>query len=316
MLAALTPELRTLSTLIGSGRHADGVSVALKLVEGEGVYLPLQLSGQDCGLWLSRSCWHQWLDSTLATDNPCLLAPELIIAMAHWAATPLLTSFTDLLLLAELPQERTLAKHWAVVVAFELEGQQMTATLCDWPPTRLTATLSHWQSESVSPLALPCQSGLVAGWCRLSLRQLRQLAPGDGLRLVMAAEVDNGECWLWQPVSPLIYIKLEEGNKMTIQQINHDIDPLLACDSHTESTSPAVVQLEDVPQTLVMEIGRVTMPLGELEQLAVGQTLTCQTHSHGEVNIHLNGHTIGSGHLLCCDGQWVVRIAMLGVKTS
>ncbi|MGP9317031.1 YscQ/HrcQ family type III secretion apparatus protein [Yersinia pseudotuberculosis] len=315
MLTNLTPELRALSTLIGSGRQTAGVSVALTEIDGEGVYLPLHYGGQECGLWLSQSCWQHWLNMTLATDNPQLLAAELVIAMANWAVTPLLALFTDLVVLAESPQKRSLPKQWAVTVAFELEGQPIIGVLQDWPQAALADTLSHWPCEAVTAPDLLWQSGLVAGWCHLSLRQLQQLRPGEGLRLSMAAELDKEACWLWHHASPQIYIKLEGGNRMTIQQINEASDPL-ACGSRAESPPLAAVQLEDLPQTLVMEIGRLTLPLGEIKQLAVGQTLACQTHCYGEVNICLNGQSVGRGSLLRCDEKLVVRIAQWGLQNG
>ncbi|CNG26038.1 YscQ/HrcQ family type III secretion apparatus protein [Yersinia similis] len=315
MLTNLTPELLALSTLIGSGRHTAGVSVALMEVDGEGVYLPLHYGGQECGLWLSQSCWQHWLDTTLATDNPRLLTAELVIAMANWAVTPLLAPFADLVALAEPPQKRSLPMQWAVTVAFELEEQQITGVLLDWPQAALADTLSHWPREAVIAPDFSWQSGLVAGWCRLSLRQLRQLGPGDGLRLSMAAELDEEACWLWHYASPQIYIKLEDGNKMTVQQINEDSDPLV-CGNTAESPPLVAVQLEDLPQTLVMEIGRLTLPLSDIKQLAVGQTLACQTHCYGEVNIRLHGQSVGRGSLLRCDEQLVVRIAQWGLQND
>lgn len=71
---------------------------------------------------------------------------------------------------------------------------------------------------------------------------------------------------------------------------------------------PQTVELEQLPQTLVMEIGRLTIPLADIKQLAVGQTLACQTQFYGEVNIRLHGQPVGRGSLLCCDEQLVVRI--------
>lgn len=152
MLTNLTPELRALSTLIGSGRQTAGVSVALTEIDGEGVYLPLHYGGQECGLWLSQSCWQHWLNTTLATDNPQLLAAELVIAMANWAVTPLLALFTDLVVLAESPQKRSLPKQWAVTVAFELEGQPIIGVLQDWPQAALATLCLIGRAKRSPPL--------------------------------------------------------------------------------------------------------------------------------------------------------------------
>ena len=95
---------------------------------------------------------------------------------------------------------------------------------------------------------------------------------------------------------------------MTIQQINDDIDKLLELDVAVTPKTSQTVMIESLPQTLVMEIGRLTLPLGDIKQLAVGQTLVCQTHFYGEVNIRLHGQPVGSGSLLNCEGELVVRI--------
>ena len=309
MFESLTAELRQLSAVIGHGRHSAGVSATFIKAGGEGIYLPLQFNGQECGLWLSQSCWQHWLAYTLATDDAPLLAAELVNAMAHWAVSPLLASLPELVIHDTPPQAVTLLTQWAVGLTFELEGQQLSVVLCHWPPVALIARLSHWQSE-----ALPAQqdavwqAGLVVGWSHLSLHQLQQIRPGEGVRILAAAELEQGNCWLWQRASAQIYIKLEDGNKMTIQQVNDDIDRLLALDIATVTQEPPAVVLEQLPQTLVMEIGRLTLPLSDIKQLAVGQTLDCKTAFYGEVNIRLHGQSVGSGSLLCCDEQLIVRI--------
>ncbi|MCB5303649.1 YscQ/HrcQ family type III secretion apparatus protein [Yersinia bercovieri] len=308
MLACLTAELRQLSAVIGRGRQSAGVTATLMLTEGEGVYLPLHYSGEACGIWLSRPCWQNWLASSLATDDPQVLASELVVAMANWALNPLLTPLPDLVIHSQLPQPMTLLSQWVVTLTFELEGEPLSAVLLDWPLTALADTLSDWQGEQAPAQEMQWQASLLVGWCRLSLSQLQQLRPGDGVRVTAAAALEQGNCWLWQMASPQIYIKLEEGNQMTIQQINDDIDHLLALDTAALAKEPQPLVLDHLPQTLVMEIGRIAVPLGEIKQLAVGQTLNCQTSVYGEVNIRLNGQPVGSGSLLRCGEDLVVRI--------
>ncbi|MGE4802546.1 YscQ/HrcQ family type III secretion apparatus protein [Yersinia hibernica] len=306
MLGILSAELRHLSGVIGRGRHAAGVCAILSPTDGVGIYLPLQYAGKPCGCWLSQSCWNSWLLSALATDNPQLLATELVSAMAQWAMSPLATVLPELAIHSAVPVAMTLLPQWAVVLTFELEGQQLSGVLLDWPLAALTAILSEWQCEQVTEPEVPWQTGLVLGWSRLSLYQLQHIKPGDGVRIHCAAEWEQGNCWLWPLASAQIYIKLEDGNRMTIQQINDDIDP--SRDIAALPTAPQALQLDQLPQTLVMEIGRLTLPLGDIKQLDVGQTLPCQTQLYGEVNIRLHGQSVGSGSLLCCEGQFVVLI--------
>lgn len=197
---------------------------------------------------------------------------------------------------------------------FRAGGQPIIGVLQDWPQAALADTLSHWPCEAVTAPDLLWQSGLVAGWCHLSLRQLQQLRPGEGLRLSMAAELDKEACWLWHHASPQIYIKLEGGNRMTIQQINEASDPL-ACGSRAESPPLAAVQ-----RGFTANAGDGNWPFdlasGEIKQLAVGQTLACQTHCYGEVNICLNGQSVGRGSLLRCDENWWSELHNGDYKTA
>ncbi|CQJ48332.1 YscQ/HrcQ family type III secretion apparatus protein [Yersinia rohdei] len=324
MLGRISAEMRHLSTIIGAGRHRAGVTVTLMQAEGAGVYLPLhyvehrstvalgntekKLTGEECGFWLSQPCWDSWLASSLATADCQLLAAELVTAVAHWAISPLLPLLPELVIDEPAPQPMTLLNQWAVVLTFELEGQQLRGALLGWPLAALAETVAHWESEQANQQELLWQASLVVGWSRLSLHQLQQITPGDGLRISRAAELEQGNCWLWQMAAPQMYIKLEDGNKMTIQQVNDDIDQLLELDIALVEKNPQKVMLDNLPQTLVMEIGRLSLPMGELTQLAVGQTLACQTHLYGEVNIRLHGQSVGSGSLLSCEGELLVRI--------
>ncbi|EKN6109670.1 YscQ/HrcQ family type III secretion apparatus protein [Yersinia enterocolitica] len=308
MVGTLSAELRQLSAIIGRGRHSDGIYATLAQVEGEGIYLPLHYDGKVCGFWLSQRCWNNWLAFSLATDKPHLLAAELVNAMATWAISPLLGALSELTFDETAPVAMTLLPQWAVVLAFELEGQQLSGVLFDWPLARLAETLSDWHREQAAEQDLLWQAGLVVGWSRLSLYQLQQIRPGDGVRINCAAKWKHGNCWLWQMASPQIYIKLEDENSMTIQKVNDDIDSFLSLDIAAIPNMPQTVELEQLPQTLVMEIGRLTIPLADIKQLAVGQTLACQTQFYGEVNIRLHGQPVGRGSLLCCDEQLVVRI--------
>ncbi|WP_187306900.1 FliM/FliN family flagellar motor switch protein [Candidatus Williamhamiltonella defendens] len=57
-----------------------------------------------------------------------------------------------------------------------------------------------------------------------------------------------------------------------------------------------------------MEIGLINISIQDLNQLFIGKTLNCKPSFYEEVAIHLNARKIGSGNLLSCDGEWIVRI--------
>lgn len=84
MVGTLSAELRQLSAIIGRGRHSDGIYATLAQVEGR-VFTCHSIMTARCGFWLSQRCWNNWLAFSLATDEPHLLAAELVNAMATWA---------------------------------------------------------------------------------------------------------------------------------------------------------------------------------------------------------------------------------------
>ncbi|WP_342220979.1 YscQ/HrcQ family type III secretion apparatus protein [Candidatus Fukatsuia endosymbiont of Tuberolachnus salignus] len=309
----LSPELTSLSSLLGDGRTQNAVTVSLKVVEGAGVYLPVTLDRVSAGVWLPQQEWTDWLETVLAVPDASCLDEDLLVGVSHWALAPLTSVFLPLAVTDQLPREEHLLKQWAVVCTFSQEDRQFHAVLVDWPLRVLSQILADWprnkSSASGERLPLQYQCGLVVGWCRLSLVQLQRIHVGDGLRLSAAADLEGGCCWLWQVAGPQIHIRLSEENQMTILNINQDIDELLELDSAALSPSKnQSVSLHQLPQTLTMEIGCLTLPTAKIGQLKVGQTLNCQSNHYGEVSIRLRGQPVGSGCLVSCDDELLVKI--------
>ncbi|GFN45287.1 YscQ/HrcQ family type III secretion apparatus protein [Candidatus Regiella insecticola] len=317
MLLTLSPELKELSALIGNGRTQGAVTTTFKMMEGKGVCLPVSLEGVNCGIWLSEQEWASWLESVLAVSDPNCLNNDLLVGMSHWLLSSLQRVLPLLVVSNQLSRPYDLLKQWAVVCTFSLENQQFNAVLFDWPLMKLHKIFADWPSDQPSSLGSKSQSlgyqcGLVAGWCRLSLTQLRTIKVGDGLRVCAAADLENNCCWLWQLCGSQFYIRLSEENQMTIQNINQDIDELLHLDTDTTAGSAVEnlhsVSLDALKKTLVMEIGRLDMKIEDIKALSVGQTLACKSSCYGEVGIRLDGQQVGSGNLVRCGEELVVRI--------
>lgn len=323
MLLTLSPELKELSALIGNGRTQGAVTTTFKMMEGKGVCLPVSIEGVNCGIWLSEQEWASWLESVLAVSDANCLNNDLLVGMSHWLLSSLQRVLPLLVVSNQLSRPYDLLKQWTVVCTFSLENQQFNAVLFDWPLMKLHKIFADWPSDQPSSLgsksqSLSYQCGLVAGWCRLSLTQLRTLKVGDGLRVCAAADLENNCCWLWQLGEPQFYIRLSEENQMTIQNINQDIDELLHLDTDTTAGSAVEnlhsVSLDALEKTLVMEIGRLDMKIEDIKALSVGQTLACESTCYGEVSIRLDGQQVGSGNLVRCGEELVVRIDRWALK--
>lgn len=74
------------------------------------------------------------------------------------------------------------------------------------------------------------------------------------------------------------------------------------------------VSLDALKKTLVMEIGRLDMKIEDIKALSVGQTLACKSACYGEVGIRLDGQQVGSGNLVRCGEELVVRIDQWALK--
>lgn len=311
------PEFKAFSALVGSGRQKEEMTVNIGVMEGPGVYFSGTINGLPLGLWLSLQEWESWLESTVSVVDTDCVHPDLLIGISHWALSALPRAFPQLTLSQDPPHPTSLTKQCATVCTYRVEQQTFHFVLLNWPVPFLMDTLADWSisdAEEYHDHKPEYQCGLVAGWCRLSLAQLQQIQVEDGLRLLAPAKLNEGHCWVWPEQGPPFYISLEEGETMTIKDINDDIDAFLELDGDTESfdlsseEAPKNISLDELTQTLVMEIGRINLPIKELNQLSVGSTLDCKTGAYGEVRIRLNGQTVGSGSLLSCEGDLIVRI--------
>ncbi|ASV32879.1 type III secretion system protein [Candidatus Williamhamiltonella defendens] len=341
MLLQVLPEFKALSALVGNGRKKEEVTVNMRVMEGPGIYFSVMLNELPCGLWLSEQQWSSWLESIISVASPDCLHPDLLMGISDWTLSYLPNLFPKMTLGHDIPRPTSIIKQWAVVCNYKINQQEFGFVLLNWSAHFLLETLADWHSvdkekefydKNNDKLQYEC--GLVAGWCRLSVSQLKHIQVEDGLRLLACAELDQSCCWMWPEQGSQFYISLNEGKTVTIKDINDDIDTFLELDSDTESNDfsykapsdedasdasspdvipefeeePKKISLNEFTQTLVMEIGRINIPIQDLKQLSVGKTLNCKTSFYGEVVIRLNGRKIGSGNLLSCDGELIVRI--------
>lgn len=79
-----------------------------------------------------------------------------------------------------------------------------------------------------------------------------------------------------------------------------------------EEATPKALSLGEIPMNVVIEVGRVQMPIKSVMNLKPGNLLDLHLHPESGVDLVVNGSRIGKGELLQIGGVLGVRILELG----
>ncbi len=78
--------------------------------------------------------------------------------------------------------------------------------------------------------------------------------------------------------------------------------------SSSTSSEPSSGPALDLPVTLVVELGRVNLPLSRLADLKVGDVVELARHSRAPVELTSNGRLVARGELVLIDTELGVRV--------
>ena len=183
------------------------------------------------------------------------------------------------------------------------------------PLGTLTLELSHAAAQGVADLLerylpvarhpLPTlQLGLALqrGWQTLSLGEQRTLRPGDVLMLDCPADAD-GLLVLAGAHRQARFKRQQSGLHLleALQPINPTMENAMGQDADD-------AQLDDVPLTLVCQIGSLEMPLGQLRELGEGSVLALPDADVQRVELLVNGRCVGRGELVAIGDGLGVRL--------
>lgn len=116
------------------------------------------------------------------------------------------------------------------------------------------------------PVVVPVYSG----WCQLTLIELESIEIGMGVRIHCFGDIRLGFCYstTWGIYARVL---LTEDNTMKFDELVQDIEMLLASGSPmSKSDGTSSVELEQIPQQVLFEIGRASLEIGQLRQLKTG----------------------------------------------
>ena len=183
------------------------------------------------------------------------------------------------------------------------------------PLGTLTLELSHAAALDVAALLERClpvarhplptlQLGLhlQRGWQTLSLGELRSLRPGDVLMLDCPAAAD-GLLVLAGGHRQARFKRQQSGLQLleALQPINPTMENAMGQDADDG-------QLDDVPLTVVCQIGSLELPLGQLRELGEGSVLALPDADVQQVELLVNGRCVGRGELVAIGDGLGVRL--------
>lgn len=208
------------------------------------------------------------------------------------------------------------AASGAAPLAFRLTGKQdenvCTLRLEDTGhAARLFSLLGNGEKRAIGfPLDLPVPVSLWRGAVTVGARDLQSLQPGD---VVLLDEIEN------QAASALIVI----GGRLVapVEFIGPDARliarPVPVAGSKWEwimnNANDSVQTLEDsdldgLPVTLVFELGRTALPLGEVKRLAPGAIVPLPEVAKETVDVIANGKRVGRGEIVRIGESLGVRV--------
>lgn len=183
------------------------------------------------------------------------------------------------------------------------------------PLGTLTLELSHAAAQGVAALLERCLPvarhplptlqlglGLQRGWQTLSLGELRSLRPGDVLMLDCPAAAD-GLLVLAGGHRQARFKRQQSGLQLleALQPINPTMENAMGQDADDG-------QLDDVPLTVVCQIGSLELPLGQLRELGEGSVLALPDADVQQVELLVNGRCVGRGELVAIGDGLGVRL--------
>ncbi len=153
------------------------------------------------------------------------------------------------------------------------------------------------------------------GTCELAFGRLAALRPGDGIVLDHADAVRSGCVAVVGERLAQRALPVAEGYRLSGPLLPIDRSLFNAFSRETTmsdvETSNSEDRLRDVPVRIVFELGRIEVPLGDLESLAEGYVFETGRRSDEAVDIVIGGRTVGKGDLVLVGEVLAVRVLRL-----
>lgn len=321
MLNVAHEELPWVNVFPAEGVIIDELELAMRECQSQqGVLFAALYNEMPCGIWLPAHCWQRWCEALIGTDDMSAIDPLLLRGMAEWGLSPLLRASEATLQQGESPLPcSNVPHHIALSVSWCVDNHDFQAMLFGWPPRFLKnlaekVCLTARETNPCPPMVLP----LYIGWCQLTLAEIAAIDTDAGLRLHCFGNARAGVFAIELPGGISARVLLTEENTMKIDELVQDIETLLeagAGSAADDATHP--VNLDQLPQKLLFEVGQTSVELGRLRQLQAGDIMPACGHFTPEVTLRLiDGRAVGRGELIACGSEFMVRITSWYLTTD
>ncbi|VEA77358.1 type III secretion system protein [Salmonella enterica subsp. arizonae] len=205
---------------------------------------------------------------------------------------------------SNVPHQLTLHIKWIV------EEHEFHGIIFKWPTAFLRNIVGEFSADrqQIYP-APPIVVAVYLGWCQLTLTELESIEIGMGIRIHCFGDIRLGFFVIQLPGGIYARVLLTADNMMKFDELVQDIETLLAQGSPLlKSDGESSIELEQIPQSVLFEIGRASVEIGQLRKLKTGDVLPVGGCFAPEVTIRVNGRVIGQGELIACGNEFMVRI--------
>ncbi|MFT8211854.1 MAG: YscQ/HrcQ family type III secretion apparatus protein [Symbiopectobacterium sp.] len=263
-------------------------------------------------VWLDDAGWLAWCEQQLGTADVETVDSLLIEDIAEWALSPLLAQSNARVVRQNAsPRPCTyLPEQWGIVFTWQVEQVAFQAVLfgnTDIGFKHLCALLP----PDVEPTGAlpPLQCTLYAGECELPLSALRRLALGDGIAMHPFGDVRAGHFVLSPLLESSAHVQINGDNAMKFTALGTELEnSAVEIPDEPTGAGSMPIALDALPQKLLVEVGQVTLTLGALRTLQVGDTVAVNAEFTPDVTLKLNGRAVGKGALVGCGDRFLVQI--------
>ncbi|WP_145558811.1 YscQ/HrcQ family type III secretion apparatus protein [Yersinia mollaretii] len=279
----------------------------------EGIVFSVMLGKTACEIWLLGSDWQAWCEGMIGSSAPESVDACLLFGIAEWGLSPLiaasgaemLRSISDPIRYSILPDQIALTFSW------QIEHYQFHTLLFNWPTTYFqTITKQVLPRARSLRLLPPIPFACYSGWCLASFSELRNVSVGMGLRMHAFGDLRAGDGVLLLLTGIAARVCMESEERMKINELVQDVESLMQEErDHTDCLQSVAVDIDDLPQKVLVEVGQVDISLGALRSLCEGDLLPAEAQFSSEVKLRLNGRVIGLGELIGCGDSFLVRVS-------
>lgn len=253
--------------------------------------------------------------------DPAALAPGLEAVLAEAALAPVLARLETILAaplaITEIGPPAA-ARRFDAALALETEhglGISVLLQLGGPARQRFEAWATGLERRRARRPDIPLAVSFRLGSATLPVSRARTLRTGDGI-VVGHADKSGSACAvvIGERLAQRAEI-LPEGFRLAGPLLPIDQTAFRSLSHETTmsepETPPSEDNLRDMPVRIVFELGRIELPLGEIETIAEGHVFEIGRRTDEAVDIVIGGRTIGRGDIVMVGDALAVRIIRL-----